>query len=307
VTAVAHLEEVTKAFGDVVALSAVTFSVEDGMTALLGPNGAGKSTIIRLLTGLTGPTSGTVEVFGHDPRGNVDVAASVGLVPQQEALFAPLSAHDFVATAAELHGLSDPGARATALLHRVDLDPTDRRPLKTYSKGMRQRVKLAQALVHDPPMLITDEPLNGLDPRQRLRIIELFRSLAAEGRTVLVSSHVLDEVERFGSRILLFARGRLVAEGDFHAIRDALDDRPRQLRVRTSAPRAVASRLLAADAVDGVTVVGNDVLEILTSDVTAFRAAVAVAARDADAHLLEVSPRDESLEAVFRYLVERPR
>ena len=294
---------VSKWFGDVVAVSDVSFDVGPGVTALLGPNGAGKSTLLRLLCGLTTPSQGTVRVLGADPRGDPSLYRRIGLVPQQEAVFERLSAAGFVTLAAELHGLATPGARAAAALRLVDLDPVERRPVSTYSKGMRQRVKVAQALVHEPELVVLDEPLEGLDPRQRLHLIELFRSLGADGRCVLVSSHVLDEVERFGSRVLVMAQGRLAAEGDFHDIRELMDDRPHRLRLRTDRPHALAGALVSSGAVVAVQLAEAGEVVVDTVDVTAFRATVAAAARDSGARLLELAPLDDDLESVFRYLV----
>jgi ABC-2 type transport system ATP-binding protein len=213
-----------------------------------------------------------------------------------------MTARTFVSLAAELHAVTAPGA-AEAALATVDLDPGDTRTVASYSKGMRQRVKVAQALVHDPEVLILDEPLDGLDPRQRLGLITLFRRLGDEGRTVLVSSHVLDEVERFGSRVLVLAQGRLAAEGDFHAIRQLMDNRPHRLRLRTDAPHALGAALLGTGTVVGLAVSGTDQLVVDTLDVAGFRLAVAPAARQAGARLLELVPLDDDLESVFRYLV----
>jgi ABC-2 type transport system ATP-binding protein len=295
---------VTKWFGDLVAISDVSFEVGPGITALLGPNGAGKSTLLRVLCGLTAPSRGEVRVLGQAPRGNPALYARIGLVPQQEALFDQLRAVDFVRLCAELSALggrSDAAARAA--LGLVELDPDDRRPVATYSKGMRQRVKVAAALVHEPEVVVLDEPLEGLDPRQRLRMIELFRGLAAEGRTVLVSSHVLDEVERFGSRVLVMVQGKLAAEGDFHAIRELMDDRPHRLRVRCTLPRLVAAGLLETGSVLGARVDGDHVL-VDTDEVVRLRRSLATVARDRGARLYEVVPLDDDLESVFRYLVE---
>ena len=222
---------VGKWFGSVVAVSDVSFEIHPGVTALLGPNGAGKSTLFRIMCGLTNPSQGTVRILGQDPHANPALTRRIGIAPQQERLFERQTAAEFVGLAASLHHLRDPAGAARAAIELVELDPDDRRPLSAYSKGMRQRVKLAQAVVHDPEVVVLDEPLEGLDPRQRLRAIALFRSLGQEGRTVIVSSHVLDEVERFGSRILVIAQGRLVAEGPFADIRNLMDDRPRLLRV----------------------------------------------------------------------------
>jgi len=302
---VIDVADVSKWFGSVVALSEVTCSVGPGITALLGPNGAGKSTLLRILAGLTPPSRGQVRILGKVPRHDLSLTRDVGLVPQQEALFDPLRAVEFVKLSASLHGVPDPEAAARGALALVDLDPEDRRPVRTYSKGMRQRVKVAQALVHGPQVVMLDEPLEGLDPRQRLRMISLFRRLADEGRTVLISSHVLDEVEKFGSRVLVIAQGRLAAEGNFHAIRDLMDDRPHRLRVGTDQPRKVAAGAIASGAATGAWVQGADSLVVDTVDVAAFRRKIAVVARDADARLTEVVSLDDDLESVFRYLVAR--
>jgi ABC-2 type transport system ATP-binding protein len=309
-TATIEVESVTKWFGDLVAISDVSFSVEPGVTALLGPNGAGKSTLLRVLCGLTAPSRGAVRVLGTSPRGNVSLYRRIGLVPQQESMFDSLTALDFVAVSAELSDVVAPRRAAAGALELVELDPSDRRPVGSYSKGMRQRVKVAAAVVHDPEVVVLDEPLEGLDPRQRLRMIELFRRLGAEGRTVLVSSHVLDEVERFGSRVLVIVQGKLAAEGDFRAIRELMEDRPHRVRVRCSDPRALAAGLLEAGAALGVRVhagsagsAGSVVVD--TDEVAALRHSVAVVAKERGARLFEVVPLDDDLESVFRYLVER--
>jgi ABC-2 type transport system ATP-binding protein len=304
-TPVVELDRASKWFGDVVAVSEVSFALEPGVTALLGPNGAGKSTVLRLVCGLAAPSQGAVRIFGGDPRADHRLYRRLGLVPQQQAVFEGMTARRFVALAASLHGVPAPEAVAAEALRSVELDPGDRRGLETYSKGMRQRVKVAQALVHDPDLLVLDEPLDGLDPRQRARLIALFRRLGAEGRCVIVSSHVLDEVERWGSRVLVMAQGRLAAEGDFHAIRDLMEDRPRRIRLRTDRPQALGAELLGCGAVAGVTVTGPDAVVVDTVDGAAFRRTVAPAARSAGARLLELVPLDDDLESVFRYLVGR--
>ncbi len=298
-------EEVSKWFSALVAVSDVSFDVGPGVTALLGPNGAGKSTMLRMLCGLARPSKGTIRVLGRDPRVDVGVTSSIGLVPQQESVFEALTAHGFVRLAATLHGLPDPGASAAAALKTVGLDPADKRRLPAYSKGMRQRVKVAQGLVHDPAVVVLDEPLTGLDPRQRADMIALFRRLGAEGRCVLVSSHVLDEVERLGSRILVMSQGRLAAAGDFRELRALMDDRPLRVRVRTDRPRELAGALLEAGTVVGARLDGDQVLELDTNDARELARALAPAARDRDASLLEIIPLDADLEGVFRYLVQR--
>ncbi len=296
------VRDVGKWFGSVVALSGVTFDIGPGVTALLGPNGAGKSTLFRIMCGLANPSQGSVRILGAEPRGNFALTRHIGIAPQQETLFEWQTALEFVELAARLHGLRDPLGAAAAALATVEMDPADQRPISTYSKGMRQRVKVAQAIVHNPTVLVLDEPLEGLDPRQRLGAIAFFRALGEQGRTVVVSSHVLEEVERFGSRILVIAQGRLVAEGDFHRIRDLMDDRPRLLRVGTDQPAQVAAGLLLSGVVQGARVVRGTV-EVETSDAVAFRRSVAGVARSAGARLTEVVPLDEDLESVFAYLL----
>jgi ABC-2 type transport system ATP-binding protein len=300
--AVVEFDGVSKFFGGVVAVSDVSFTIEPGVTALLGPNGAGKSTVMRMLCGLAAPSRGTVRLLGKNPRGAVEVFQHLGLVPQQEVVPEVLTALEFVSLSAELSKVSGPDTAGRRALGLVELDADDARPVRTYSKGMRQRVKVAAALVHDPEIIVLDEPLEGLDPRQRRHMIELFTRLGEQDRTVIVSSHVLDEIERLASRVLVMGKGRLLAVGDFHAIRELIDDRPHKLRVVTDKPRELAAGIMAAAEVVGVSIVrGNIVVD--TSDVTVFRSAVAAIAKKADARLMEVVPLDDDLESVFRYLV----
>ena len=296
----------SKWFGDLVAVSDVSFGIGPGVTALLGPNGAGKSTLIRMLCGLTAPAQGAVRVLDRDPRRDTDLARRLGLVPQQEMLFEVQTAFEFVRLAAILHRVDDPPAAAARALGLVELDPNDSRRIAAYSKGMRQRVKIAQALVHDPAVLVLDEPLTGLDPRQRVHIINLVQWLGQQGKCVVVSSHVLDEVERFGSRVLVIVQGRLAAEGDFRAIRDLMEDRPLQVRVRSDRPRALASRLVATP-IALATRIDDDAVVIETSEIAALRREIAKIAREEQARLFEVRGLDDDLESVFRYLVEARR
>lgn len=296
---------VSKWFGDLVAVSDVSFSISAGVTALLGPNGAGKSTLLRMMCGLARPSNGSVSVLGQNPRADVAVLGRIGMAPQQESLLDHLSGREFVQLAAGLHNIDNPAEAARRAIQTVELDPDDPRRLSTYSKGMRQRIKLAQAIVHDPLVIALDEPLTGLDPRQRREMIELFHRLGAEGKCVIVSSHVLDEVERFGSRVLVIAQGRLAAEGDFREIRNLMDDRPLRISIRTDQPRALAIALLDRGVISGCRLDGADAVVVDTTDAVAFRRAVAPAARDRDASLLELRPLDDDLESVFRYLVQR--
>jgi ABC-2 type transport system ATP-binding protein len=296
---------VSKWFGTLVAVSDVSFDVGPGVTALLGPNGAGKSTMFRMLCGLARPSKGSIRVLGRDPRANTGVTRLIGLVPQQESVFEPLTAHEFVTFGARLHGLPGPAPAAARALQAVGLDPADKRRLPAYSKGMRQRVKVAQAIVHDPTVLVLDEPLTGLDPRQRADLVTLFRTLGSEGRCVIVSSHVLDEVERLGSQVLVMSQGRLAAAGDFRDLRALMDDRPMRIRVRTDRPRQLAGALLEAGTAVGARLDGDDLLELDTTDARALAHALAPVARDRHARLYEVHPLDADLEGVFRYVLQR--
>ena len=296
------VQEVSKFFGNVVAVSDVSFEVGPGVTALLGPNGAGKSTLFRMLCGLTPPSRGTLSVLGLDPRRDRDVRGRIGLVPQQDALFDHLDAAGFVRYAAALQGMANPGAVAAAALDQVDLDPGEGKPLAAYSKGMRQRVKVAAALVNDPEVLILDEPLTGLDPVQRRRMIALFHQLGDDGRCVLVSSHVLDEVARLGSRVLVIAQGRLAATGDYRELRELMDDRPHRIRIGAADARGLATRLVERGLVVGVSI-GPDQLVVDTLDVDALGRQLAPIALELGVRLREVTPLDDDLESVFRYLV----
>ena len=298
-------EGVSKWFGPLVAVSDVSFDIGPGVTALLGPNGAGKSTMLRMLCGLARPSKGTVRLLGRDPRADAGVSRLVGLMPQQESVFESLTAREFVRLTAVLHGLPDADAAASGALERMGLDPSDTRRLPTYSKGMRQRVKVAQAIVHEPTVLVLDEPLTGLDPRQRADMITLFQGLGAEGRCVIVSSHVLGEVERLGSRILVMSQGRLAAAGDFRELRALMDDRPMRVRVRSDRPRQLAGALLERGLAVGARVDGDELLELDTTDARNLSRALAPVARERDARLYEVLALDADLEGVFRYLVER--
>ncbi len=295
---------VTKAFGDVVAISDVTFGVGPGVTALLGPNGAGKSTLFRIMCGLTTPSQGEVRVLGVDARRDREVRGRIGLAPQQDGLFDRVSALRFVEVAAQTLGVVDHERAARAALDQVKLDADDPKPVGSFSKGMRQRVKLAAALVHDPDVLILDEPLTGLDPVQRNRMIAFFHELGDAGKCLLVSSHVLDEVARLGSRVLVIAQGRLAATGDYRALRNLMDDRPHRIRIAADGARALAGALVDRSLVDGVSVRGDE-LVVDTNDVDRFGRSIAATAQQLGIRLREVEPLDDDLESVFRYLVER--
>ncbi len=301
---IVEAQNVTKAFGDVVAVSDVSFTVGPGVTALLGPNGAGKSTLFRMLCGLTAPSRGTVRVLGEQAREHRNVRGRIGLAPQQDALLDRFTAFEFVELAAKTHGIVDPAVQARQSLAYVALDADDPKRIGAYSKGMRQRVKLAAALVNDPDLLILDEPLTGLDPVQRNRMISLFHDLGNSGKCLLVSSHVLDEVARIGSRVLVIAQGRLVASGDYRRLRELMDDRPHRIRVLVDDPRKLASALIGRGLVDGASVRENTVL-VDTLNVDRFGRNIASVSAELGIRLREIVPTDDDLDSVFRYLVER--
>ena len=288
-------------FGQKVALSELSCSFGPGVTGLLGPNGAGKTTLMRALTGLIPVNQGTIAVTGRDPRADRSVFSGLALVPEDEAVPIGLTPRDLCRYVADLHGI-DRGEPVERALATVDLVPVADRAMDGFSKGMRQRSKVAAALVKDPKVLVLDEPLNGADPIQRLALIRLFKRLGAEGRTIIVSSHVLHEVESMAERVIVVVRGRLAAAGGHHAIRDAMDDVPRQLLVRADDGRRLGSALLHSDAVRSVT---YDDGQLVISTTRAKEVAVALpqAARDLGVRLLEVRPLDDSLESLFRELV----
>lgn len=298
------LDHVSRWYGNVVAVNDVSFDFQPGVTGLLGPNGAGKSTILHMLAGFLRPSAGEVQILGQPVWGDPSLFRRVGLVPESEAVYGFLSAREFAVASARLQSLPDPDAAAARAIAWVGLEADQNRPMKGYSKGMRQRAKIAAALVHDPQVLILDEPFNGTDPRQRLHLMALLREMAAEGRTIIFSSHILEEVERLADEVLVILAGQLAASGDFQAIRRLMTDRPHSFSLRTTDDRRVASLLIGRPEVHAVTV-AKDGLEIHTSDYAAFTACVAPVIRDAGVTLLQLHPSDESLESVFSYLVRR--
>ena len=299
--ATVEVEDASVWFGQKVALSELGCSFGPGVTGLLGPNGAGKSTLMRAVTGLIGVNAGRVRVEGRDPRTDREVHRRIALVPEDEAVPAQLTARELVRYVADLHGVRDPGAAERAL-GLVDMLPAADRRLKGFSKGMRQRAKVAAALVTDPPVLVLDEPLNGADPVQRVRLTDLFRQLGAEGRTVIVSSHVLSEVERLADRVLVLIHGRLAAAGNHRAIRDAMDDRPRHVLIRSDEPRRLAAALLHLPTVAGISLTDAG-LVVTTERAGDLAVNVAPVARKLGVRLREVRPLDDSLESLFRELV----
>jgi ABC-2 type transport system ATP-binding protein len=297
-----ELRNVSRWYGNVVAVNDITMSIEPGVTGLLGPNGAGKSTIMHMMAGFLPPSRGELTVAGQPSWRHPDIYRKIGLVPERDSVYAFLTGEQFVVSTAKLHELPDPDAAADRAIALLDMADAADRKIATYSKGMRQRIKVAAALVHDPEILLLDEPFNGMDPRQRLHMMDLLDKLGSEGRTILFSSHILEEVERLSGTIQVVVAGRLAASGDFRAIRRLMTSRPHVFTVRSSDDRLLGGTLIARPAVTAVELTGAG-LQVRTSDYGAFCRDIAVLARDHGIRLREVQPTDESLESVFAYLV----
>jgi ABC-2 type transport system ATP-binding protein len=298
-----ELRNVSRWYGNVVAINDITMTIGQGVTGLLGPNGAGKSTLLHLIAGFLAPSRGEVTIGGTASWHHPDIYRVLGLVPERDSVYAFLTGEDFVRATARLHTLPDPEAAARRAIGIVEMADAQDRKISTYSKGMRQRIKVAAALVHDPQVLLLDEPFNGMDPRQRLHMMELLERLGAEGRTILFSSHILEEVERLSGTIQVIVSGRLAASGDFRAIRRLMTSRPHVFLVRTSDDRRLGATLIGRPAVTGVEVTGKG-LQVRASDYGAFSRELAALTREQGIRLRELLPEDESLESVFAYLVE---
>ncbi|MFF9849159.1 ABC transporter ATP-binding protein [Streptomyces litmocidini] len=297
-----HIDHVSRWFGNVVAVNDITMSIGPGVTGLLGPNGAGKSTLINMMGGFLDPSTGSVTLDGVPVWRNESVYRSIGVVPEREAMYDFLTGREFVVANAELQGLG--AAEAQRALATVEMEYAQDRKIATYSKGMRQRVKMASALVHEPSVLLLDEPFNGMDPRQRMQLMDLLRRMGADGRTVLFSSHILEEVEQLASHIEVIVAGRHAASGDFRKIRRLMTDRPHRYLVRSSDDRALAAALIADPSTAGIEVDAvEDGLRIQAVDFGRFTELLPKVARERGIRLLTVSPSDESLESVFSYLV----
>lgn len=302
---VIRVDHVSRWFGSVVAVSDVTFDVTPGITGLLGPNGAGKTTLLRMMTGLACTSYGTITVFGEPVRRNPPLYGRMGVMSEHETVYSFLKGRDFVRMMARLRGVKHLDAAVHKAIGLVDLAAAADRPMGTYSRGMRQRMRLAATLVHDPEILILDEPLNGADPRQRVHFQTLLRQLAEEGRTIVLSSHILEEVEQLAETVLLIVNGKLAASGDFRAIRIALDERPYHVLVVSDSPRELAAEIVRLDSVDAVNVDPDGTIVVLSRNVRDLQIELPRIAQSASISLRRVEPLDDSLESVFGYLVER--
>jgi len=301
------VEHVSKWFGSVVSVNDVSFEIEPGVTGLLGPNGAGKTTLLRMISGLTAPSEGHVAVLGKPVRGNPAIYTRMGVMAEHESVYPFLSGRRFVELNARLQGVRDVKRAVDRAIEAVDLVEPQHRSLAGYSRGMRQRMRLAATLVHDPQVLLLDEPLSGTDPRQRMHLQGLIRRLADAGRTVVVSSHILEEVAQIADRIVLLVAGKVAASGDYRVIRQKLNERPYQVRVEAGDVRLLAAGLMRVEAVESVTVDDAGRLRILSRDVAALQRALPLVARDLDVRLLRIEPLDDTLDSVFEYLASGRR
>jgi ABC-2 type transport system ATP-binding protein len=296
------LAGVSRWYGNVVAVNDVTMRLGPGVTGLLGPNGAGKTTLLHMMAGFLSPSRGEVTLDGAPTWRNPEVYRRLGLVSEREAVHTFLSAYEFVLASAKLHRLPDPEAAARRAVALVEMETAQDRKIGTYSKGMRQRTRVAAALVHDPQVLLLDEPFNGMDPRQRLHMMALLHRLGDAGRTILFSSHILEEVEQVSGTVQVMVAGRLAASGDYRTIRRLMTNRPHVFRVRSTDDRALAVALIAEESVTGVEL-GRDGLTVRAGDYGAFTRALPKIALARHLRVRSLTPEDESLESVFSYLV----
>jgi ABC-2 type transport system ATP-binding protein len=301
-TTAIELRGVSRWYGNVVAVNDITMTVGPGVTGLLGPNGAGKTTMMHMIAGFLAPSRGEVLVGGRASWRNPAMFRQVALVPERDSVYAFLTGWDFVAATARLHGLADPDAAARRAIELLEMTEAQDRKISTYSKGMRQRIKVAAALVHDPEIVLLDEPFNGMDPRQRLHMMDLLHAQGEQGRIIVFSSHILEEVERLSGTIQVIVGGRLAASGDFRAIRRLMTNRPHVFLVSSSDDRALGAALMTRNSVGAVELTPQG-LQVRASDYGTFTREVAGLSRDHGIRLRQVLPADESLESVFTYLL----
>jgi ABC-2 type transport system ATP-binding protein len=301
-TSLVELRGVSRWYGNVVAINDVTMTLGPGVTGLLGPNGAGKTTLLHMMAGFLAPSRGEVLVGGQRAWRNPDVYKGLGLVNEREAVHGFLSGWDFVLASARLHRLPDPEGATRRAIELVEMAEAQERRLDTYSKGMRQRIRVAAALVHEPEVLLLDEPFNGMDPRQRLHMMDLLHAMGADGRTVLFSSHILEEVEQVSGTVQVIVAGRLAASGDYRSIRRLMTNRPHVFSVRSSDDRRLAVALIGEPSVTGVEL-DTAGLTVRAGDYGSFTRVFPKIARREGVRVRRLLPADESLESVFSYLV----
>jgi ABC-2 type transport system ATP-binding protein len=298
-----ELTNVSRWYGNVVAVNDISMTLEPGVTGLLGPNGAGKTTVLHMMAGFLSPSRGTVTIDGSPTWRNPGIYRRLGLVAEREAVHGFLTAREFVEASAKMQKLADPKAAAEWALQMVEMtDAADRR-LETYSKGMRQRTRVAAALVHNPQVLLLDEPFNGMDPRQRMHMMSLLHELGDRGHTILFSSHILEEVEQVSGTVQVIVAGRLAASGDYRKIRRLMTNRPHVFALQSSDDRRLAVALIGEKSVSGVEI-DTAGLTVRASDYGSFTRALPRIALGEGIRLRKLLPSDESLESVFSYLLE---
>jgi ABC-2 type transport system ATP-binding protein len=297
-----ELSNISRWYGNVVAVNDISMTIGPGVTGLLGPNGAGKTTLLHMIAGFLEPSRGLLTVGGSASWRNPEIFRQIGLVLERDSVYPFLTGEQFVTATAKLHELPDPQDAARRAIDIVDMAGAQDRRVSTYSKGMRQRIKVAAALVHDPQVLLLDEPFNGMDPRQRLQMMDLLYAMGEQGRVIVFSSHILEEVERLSGTIQVIVGGRLAASGDFRAIRRLMTGRPHVFLVRSSDDRLLGSALIGRPAVTGVELTPRG-LQVRASDYGTFTRELAGLTRDEGIRLRELLPADESLESVFAYLI----
>ena len=299
-----RVDGVSKWFGTVVAVSDVSLEIGPGITGLLGPNGAGKTTLLHMMNGLSAPSEGEITVLGEPVRDNPDIYRRLGVMAEHEAVYEFFTGRAFVEFSADLHGLGGRTDMVDRAIAAVNMADAQHRQLGEYSRGMRQRMRLAASIVHDPQVILLDEPLSGTDPRQRIEFATLLGELAGAGRTIVISSHILEEVEALAENILLMISGKLAAAGDYRAIRAKLNERPYTVSIGCSDPRRLAAALVSLDGVESVKVDEDGKLEVLSKSVASLQMAVPQVAAECGIRLQRVEPLDDSLESVFSYLVQ---
>jgi ABC-2 type transport system ATP-binding protein len=298
-----ELRGVSKWYGNVVAVNDITMTLGPGVTGLLGPNGAGKTTVLHMMAGFLAPSRGQVLVGGVPTWRNPAIYSNLGIVSERESVHGFLSGWEFVLASAKLHRLPNPVAATQRAVELVEMIEAKDRRLDTYSKGMRQRMRVAAALVHDPSVLLLDEPFNGMDPRQRMHMMDLLHTMGDQGRTVLFSSHILEEVEQVSGTVQVIVAGRLAASGDYRTIRRLMTHRPHVFTIRSSDDRRLATALMADASVAGVEIDAANGLTVKSSDYGTFTRALPKVALAEKIRVQRLVPADESLESVFAYLV----
>ena len=299
------MENASKWYDQVIGLNDVSLAIDGGVTGILGPNGAGKSTMFKLLMGRLKPSQGSVRLFGIDPWKDTSPYRRIGYVSESERLYDWMTAQDFVSTLARLHGMTreEANERAEHVLRFVGLHEVRHKEIGKYSKGMRQRVKIAHALVHDPDLIILDEPLHGCDPIARTSIMNVIRELGSQGKTVLVSSHILEEIERITEQIVILHNGRLLALGNLHAIRGLLDKHPHRIMLTTDEPRKLASAFISEKPIYGVRFPDDGKLEIQTNNLSEAHSVLPRVIVESKIAVTSIDNPDDNLESLLGYLV----